>query len=75
MPAQDHLPRLDVLNALLTAIFQLALALVPFYLFLRRWPQLWIWLGVVMMMSVILYFTWYKNLPAADETSMGTCGS
>ena len=62
------MPRIDLLNGLLTAVFQAALALVPFYLFLRRWPQMWAWLVVLAVMSVVLYFTWYKNLPAPDET-------
>ena len=62
------MPRIDLLNGFLTALFQMALALVPFYLFLRRWPQMWWWLAVLAGLGVILYFTWYKNLPAKDET-------
>lgn len=68
VPAHDPMPRIDLLNGLLTALFQMALALVPFYLFLRRWSEMGLWLGALAGLSVVLYFTWYKNLPAADET-------
>ncbi len=47
VPARDPMPRIDLLNGLVTAMFQLALALVPFYLFLRRWPQMGAWLAVL----------------------------
>ncbi len=68
VPARDPMPRIDMLNGLITVPFQLALALVPFYLFLRRWPQMWLWLAILAILSVLLYFTWYKNLPAKGES-------
>jgi SSS family solute:Na+ symporter len=67
VPARDIMPRMDVLNAFITALFQLALALVPFYLFLHRWPQLWFWLLLLAVLGVVLYFTWFKNLPGKEE--------
>ncbi|HEY5913533.1 MAG TPA: hypothetical protein VJA21_23345 [Verrucomicrobiae bacterium] len=67
VPANDRMPRIDLLNGFITALFQAALALVPFYLFLRRWPQMWAWIAALALLSVVLYFTWYKNLPAKDE--------
>ncbi len=68
VPAADPMPRIDLLNSLLTALFQAALALVPFYLFLRRWPQMWVGIAALAVLSVVLYFTWYRNLPAKEET-------
>lgn len=67
VPANDPMPGIDILNAFITALFQLALALVPFYLFLRRWPELWFWVATLGVLAVVLYFTWYKNLPAKEE--------
>ncbi|MGD0782682.1 MAG: hypothetical protein ABSA30_07470, partial [Candidatus Aminicenantales bacterium] len=67
VPAKDKMPRTDALNGLITAVFQFSLALLPFYAFLRNWRQLGIWVGVVAVLAFILYFTWYKNLPAKDE--------
>ncbi len=67
VPAHDKMPRMDILNAFITAGFQLALALVPFYLFLRRWPQFWCWLAALGVLSLVLYFTWYKNLPPQED--------
>src|SRR5512136_2933257 len=67
VPAKDKMPKIDVLNGFVTAAFQFSLAILPFYLFLRNWRQLGIWAGVVAAITIILYFTWYKNLPARDE--------
>ncbi len=67
VPARDRMPAMDALNGLLTAVFQFSLALLPFLLFLRKWGRLGVWGGVTAALVVILYFTWYKNLPAKDE--------
>ena len=67
VPAKDKMPRIDALNGLITAVFQFSLALLPFYAFLRNWHQFGIWAGVAAALAVVLYFTWYKNLPAKDE--------
>jgi Na+/proline symporter len=67
VPAGDPMPRTDALNGVLTMIFQFGLAMMPFYLFLRNWKQLGIWGAVVAVMAVILYFSWYKTLPARNE--------
>jgi len=67
VPVNDPMPKIDILNGGLTVVFQISLALMPFYFFLREW----FWLGVVFSvfagLAVILYFTWYKNLPSPDE--------
>jgi Na+/proline symporter len=67
VPARDKMPRIDILNGLVTAAFQFSLAILPFYLFLRNWKQLALWTAGVAALTIILYFTWYKNLPAKDE--------
>jgi Na+/proline symporter len=68
VPASDRMPLVDALNGLITTCFQVALALVPFYIFLRQWRLAWIWGGVLAALSVILYYTWYRNLPSPEET-------
>jgi hypothetical protein len=67
VPAKDTMPAMDALNGLLTAVFQLGIALFVFYLFLRRWPSFVTWVAVTIGLAVVLYFTWYKTLPARDE--------
>jgi Na+/proline symporter len=67
VPAKDPMPSIDALNGLLTAVFQFALALIPFYMFLRRWKEFILWLAAAGVLCVILYFSWYKTLPAKDE--------
>jgi len=61
------MPRIDLLNGLITAVFQFSLALVPFYALLRNWAQFGLWAAVAGAVSVVLYFTWYKNLPSKEE--------
>jgi uncharacterized membrane protein len=56
-----------MLNGLVTAVFQFSLALIPFYALLRDWGQLGVWGAVAAALTVVLYFTWYKNLPAKNE--------
>jgi SSS family solute:Na+ symporter len=67
VPASDKMPAIDALNGILTAVFQFSLALLAFYTFLRNWSQLAIWASVTVGLAIILYFTWYKNLPSRDE--------
>ncbi len=67
VPAKDKMPKIDMLNGLITAVFQFSLAILPFYAFLRNWRQFGAWLAVALGLAGILYFTWYKNLPAKDE--------
>jgi len=67
VPAKDKMPKIDMLNGLITAVFQFTLAILPFYLFLRNWKQLGLWAGAAAGLAFVLYFTWYKNLPAKDE--------
>jgi Na+/proline symporter len=67
VPADDKMPKIDILNGLVTAVFQFSLALLPFYALLRNWRELGTWAALTACLSVILYVTWYKNLPAKDE--------
>lgn len=67
VPVNDKMPRIDMMNGGITVFFQLSLSLIPFYLFLRRWNDMILWIVVFAFLSVVLYFTWYKNLPSPDE--------
>jgi Na+/proline symporter len=67
VPQKDKMPAIDALNGFLTMGFQLALALVPFYFLLRFWKKAITWGAVTLVLAVILYFTWYKNLPGKEE--------
>ena len=67
VPVNDRMPKMDILNGGITVVFQLALALVPFYLYLRKWMEMTAGIVVIALLAVVLYFTWYKNLPSPDE--------
>lgn len=65
--SKDREPMMDAINGLIAPVYQFLIALLPFYLLLRQWKQLWITLGLLLAVAGILYFTWYKNLPSKDE--------
>lgn len=67
VPAADPMPAMDAMNGLLSVFFQAALAIIPFYLFLRQWKLAVIWMVVLLALGAVLYRTWYRNLPAKDE--------
>jgi len=67
VPVGDPMPRIDILNGFLTVFFQVSLALIPFFLFLRDWESMISWIGVCITLGIVLYYTWYKNLPSRDE--------
>lgn len=67
VPKNDKMPLIDVLNGGLAAVFQVSLAIIPYYMFLRRWDMMWLWVGIALALAAVMYFTWYKNLPSPDE--------
>ncbi len=67
VPVNDSMPKFDILNGFITIIFQISLALIPFFLFLRQWGNMVAWVIIFFVLSFILYFTWYKKLPSPDE--------
>jgi Na+/proline symporter len=67
VPANDWMPRIDMINGAITVVFQISLALISFYLFLRDWSNLLLCVTTALGLGAVLYFTWYKNLPSRDE--------
>jgi len=67
VPVNDPMPKIDILNGGLTAVYQVTFALISFHLFLQRWNEMALWLIVAVILSIVLYFTWYKNLPSPEE--------
>jgi Na+/proline symporter len=68
VPAADRMPAMDMLNGLLSVVFQGALAIVPFYFFLKDWPNMILWTAIGVALAAVLYWTWYRNLPSATES-------
>jgi SSS family solute:Na+ symporter len=67
IPINDPMPRYDILNGIITIFFQVSLALIPFFLFLRKWSKMIFWMIICLTLAFILYYTWYKKLPSKDE--------
>ena len=67
VPINDPMPRYDILNGIITIFFQVSLALIPFFLFLKKWSKMSLWIIICLTLAFILYFTWYKKLPSKDE--------
>ena len=68
VPADDREPAYDILNSVIASFFQLCLAVIPFYTFLHDWPNAGLWLVLCLLTVVLLFFTWYKHLPSANES-------
>lgn len=67
VPPNDPMPLMDIINGLITVVFQVSLALIPFYLFLHEYSLMGLWIGAASLLALVLYHTWYKNLPSPDE--------
>ncbi len=63
----DKTPYLDALNLVLICVFQFSLAMMPFYAFLRNWANFYWSASLTLVLTFVLYFTWYKILPPRDE--------
>lgn len=65
--AKDPMPTLDVVNAFIASFFQLCLGFGVFYVFLKEWTNAGLWALLALASSAVLYITWFKHLPSADE--------
>ena len=63
--------RLDLLNMLIALVWQVSLFLGACLLVLRDWQGVGIAWGISVALGAVLYFTWYRTLPASD-TTLGT---
>jgi solute:Na+ symporter, SSS family len=67
VPEKDPVPTLDVVNSVIASFLQLCLCVVPMYMFLKNWAGMSLWLVLCVCTLGVLYFTWYKFLPSAEE--------
>jgi len=51
----------DMLNLAVGLVWQTSLVTAPIYLVIQHWPELWISLGICVVTSIILKFTWYDK--------------
>jgi hypothetical protein len=56
----------DVLNVCVGIIWQLMLMVVPICLVIQEFTSLWISLGILVVTSIIMKFTWYDRLGPGD---------
>ena len=64
--------RMDLLTAIIGGVGLQALFLMSTYACTHQWKAFTYAVGVVVVSGVILYFTWYKHLPAKDEMPEAT---
>ncbi|MGQ9590926.1 MAG: sodium:solute symporter family transporter [Planctomycetota bacterium] len=67
VPERDPMPAIDIANGFLTAAFQFSLAALPFSALIERWRDAALWALAALALAAILYVTWYRTLPTADE--------
>ncbi|NOX90144.1 MAG: Na+:solute symporter [Calditrichaeota bacterium] len=60
-------PQSAVLNVVLGMILIAGLYLFPMYLVVRRFDYVFLFSGAALLCGIVLYFTWYKNLPPKGE--------
>jgi SSS family solute:Na+ symporter len=68
VPPKDPMPKWDIVNAFVACFFQFSLGVAVFYMFLKNWRALGVWLFLCLAAAAVLYFTWYRNLPSPEET-------
>jgi Na+/proline symporter len=56
----------DAFNVAIGILWQLQLMVVPICLVIRRWDTMWLSLGVLVVTSVVMKFTWYDRLGDSD---------
>jgi Na+/proline symporter len=61
----------DALNVLVGLPWIICLYLAPMYLVIRQYREATILFVAVLIFSIVLYFTWYKNLPASEQPESG----
>ncbi len=52
----------DMFNCLVAIVWQIPLWTIPVYFIFRSWKALWIAIGVLLITSAILKFTWFDKL-------------
>lgn len=57
----------DALNTLLALVAICALYVATLYLILHRYGVAFACFGTTLAMGVVLFFTWYRNLPAPEQ--------
>ena len=56
----------DALNVAIGIVWQLQLMIVPICLVIRKFDTMWLSLGVLVVTSVVMKFTWYDRLGDSD---------
>ncbi|UCD30758.1 MAG: sodium:solute symporter [Planctomycetota bacterium] len=57
----------DIISLPVGLLWQITLFLVPMQLLIRSWTSFWVTLPIFIICQIVLYFTWYKQLPPARE--------
>ena len=71
MPGGREAPfAIDALNTLIAVVAICALYVATLYVILHRYGIAFGCFGTTVAISIVLYFTWYKNLPAPERTAV-----
>ena len=62
---------LDMFNVANGIVWQFSLMVAPFCLVVRKWDTFWISLGVLVVTSAVMKFTWYDRLESAPAKTPG----
>jgi solute:Na+ symporter, SSS family len=52
----------DMFNIVVGIVWQISLMAFPVFLIIREWPQFYVAIGVMIVTTIILKFTWWDKL-------------
>jgi len=58
----------DFANVIIGIPWMIALYLAPMYAVGRQWSAFWACAAVLVVLGLVLFFTWYRNIPAKEGT-------
>ncbi|MGB3543091.1 sodium:solute symporter family transporter, partial [Rubrivirga sp.] len=61
--------RRDIIAIIIAVPWQLVLFMTPMVMVTKRWDQFFVLLGLLIVLSVALYFAWYRHLRTAPFSS------
>jgi solute:Na+ symporter, SSS family len=54
---------IDTFNVLIGIVWQMSMIIMPVYIVIKSYNQALMWLGIWLVCSIVLRFTWWKRLP------------
>lgn len=67
MEGVDAENKRDILSTVIAVPWMLTLCITPMLLMVRQWPEFFTALGILTVLSVSLYFSWFRHLSTEND--------